>query len=131
MIFKEIFNRSFRRIILNHPSKLLHYSTFRKVMPYTMQRYGGLCQVYDMANQIDDEHIDGNIVEMGCWKGGTAALMGYVSKKNKSDRSLWLFDSFQGLPEPTEADREQATKKTLKIRERERERYPINRNHVM
>ena len=96
-----------------------------------MQRYGGLCQVYDMANQIDDEHIDGNIVEMGCWKGGTAALMGYVSKKNKSDRSLWLFDSFQGLPEPTEADREQATKKTLKIRERERERYPINRNHVM
>ncbi|MDO8577349.1 MAG: TylF/MycF/NovP-related O-methyltransferase, partial [Candidatus Wildermuthbacteria bacterium] len=38
------------------------------------------------------------------WKGGAAALMAQASKEAQSRRKIWLFDSFEGLPEPTKED---------------------------
>ena len=45
------------------------------------------------------EHIEGCIVECGVARGGCAGMMGLLS-----DKELWLFDSFEGLPAPTEED---------------------------
>ena len=44
-------------------------------------------------------HIPGDIAEFGVFKGHTAAMILNVMKKEGSDKTLYLFDSFQGLPD--------------------------------
>jgi O-methyltransferase len=45
--------------------------------------------------------IPGALAEVGVFRGGTARLI----CEAKGDRDLHLFDTWEGLPEPTEADR--------------------------
>ena len=76
----------------------------KKVYPYTMVSYQRLSNVYDLAELAENNKIDGAFVECGVWKGGCAAVMAFVAEKAKSNRKVWLFDSFEGLPEPTIED---------------------------
>lgn len=46
--------------------------------------------------------LDGAVCEMGVAQGCTSRLI--ASEIRDSSRHLWLFDSFQGLPEPTAED---------------------------
>jgi O-methyltransferase len=57
-----------------------------------------------MATQIlkVPASIEGAIVECGCFKGGSTANLSLVC--SLCDRKLEVFDSFAGLPEPSEAD---------------------------
>lgn len=49
--------------------------------------------------------IEGDIVECGVFNGGSAAVMAYAGVRLSSvRRDMWLFDSFDGLPEPGERD---------------------------
>jgi hypothetical protein len=45
---------------------------------------------------------DGDICEFGIAQGATSALL--ANEIRDSNKELWLFDSFQGLPAPTEKD---------------------------
>lgn len=83
-----------------------------------MLPYGALCQMHDLVDEIDKRGIKGSIVEMGCWNGGCGAFMSWVTKRNKSNRHIWLFDSFEGLPEVSEEDGQWAKNKNLKIRDK-------------
>ena len=50
------------------------------------------------------EDVPGDLVETGVWRGGCAIFMRAVLKAwNITDRSVWLADSFQGLPVADEA----------------------------
>ena len=44
--------------------------------------------------------LEGDIVECGCYKGGNAILMALWLKQNNISKKIFLFDSFEGLPEP-------------------------------
>ncbi len=46
--------------------------------------------------------LSGDICEFGVAQGATSALM--ANEIGETDKSLWLFDSFKGLPKPTEKD---------------------------
>lgn len=46
--------------------------------------------------------VDGCIVECGCFKGGSTANLSLVA--GLCDRKLHVFDSFEGMPEPTTDD---------------------------
>ncbi len=49
--------------------------------------------------------IPGDVVECGTARGGSAALMGLTLKQlGASERTLWVFDTFEGLPPPTADD---------------------------
>ena len=48
--------------------------------------------------------VDGAIIECGTFKGGCAANLSIIAKM--TDRKLLVYDSFEGLPESVEADRE-------------------------
>ena len=51
------------------------------------------------------EDIPGDIMECGVWRGGACAFAKAVLTAHGSDRTVWLADSFEGLPPPThEAD---------------------------
>jgi O-methyltransferase len=48
--------------------------------------------------------VDGDVVEFGCYNGDTSLQLGRMLKRFGSDKELWLYDSFEGLPEKTEED---------------------------
>lgn len=45
------------------------------------------------------EAVPGDIVELGTYKGGSAVFMADVLRQLGSDRHLWAFDSFEGMPD--------------------------------
>jgi len=44
--------------------------------------------------------VSGDVCEFGVAAGATSALI--ANEMRVTDKSLWLFDSFKGLPKPTE-----------------------------
>jgi O-methyltransferase len=51
--------------------------------------------------QVLAEGVAGDLIEAGVWRGGAAILMRAVLEAHEaSDRTVWLADSFEGLPEP-------------------------------
>ncbi len=78
--------------------------TIAKVKPYTMMSWLRLASLYDLAKEIGKNEVEGCVVECGVWNGGSGAMLGSVSRLFGTDRDLWLFDSFAGLPEPTGHD---------------------------
>ncbi|MFV0484651.1 MAG: TylF/MycF/NovP-related O-methyltransferase [Candidatus Saccharimonadales bacterium] len=47
---------------------------------------------------------DGDVVELGCYMGETSVQMGRLMRKLGAQKKLWLYDSFEGLPEKSGAD---------------------------
>jgi O-methyltransferase len=74
------------------------------IKSYSMVGRSGLSATYDIADKIEKNNIDGCFVECGVARGGCSALMALVANENKSNRKVWLFDSFEGLPEHTIED---------------------------
>jgi O-methyltransferase len=79
-------------------------SIFR-VLPNTMLSGPRLINAYDAMETIEREGIDGAVVECGVWAGGSIGLMACVSKRHGNrGRVFHLFDSFEGLPQPSTED---------------------------
>ncbi len=60
--------------------------------------------LWDQSCQVLQTDIPGSFVECGVWRGGSAAVMASAIRHCGQARDLHLFDSFEGLPEPTERD---------------------------
>ena len=51
--------------------------------------------------------VEGDFVELGCYKGDTSLLLASMLVENSVDKSvkkLWIYDSFEGLPEKKNED---------------------------
>ena len=47
------------------------------------------------------EGVPGDLIEAGCWRGGTAIMMrGILKAHDVRDRTVFAADSFEGLPKP-------------------------------
>ncbi|MCU0541346.1 MAG: class I SAM-dependent methyltransferase [Oscillatoriaceae cyanobacterium Prado104] len=78
------------------------------VTPYSLLSEARLFSLYSLAKQICVADLPGNFVECGTCKGGSAALLASVIKKySRRPRVLYAFDTFEGMPAPTEVDRHQ------------------------
>lgn len=77
------------------------------VSPYTMVDSDRLRNLVDCVSRINVADIQGDIVECGVCDGGSSALM---AKYMGSNRHIWMYDSFQGMPETTERDGSEARK---------------------
>lgn len=76
------------------------------VTPYSLLSRDRLFSLYTLAKQICESDLPGNFVECGSFKGGAAAMLATVIKRySQRPRLLYAFDTFEGMPEPTEADR--------------------------
>ena len=55
----------------------------------------------DCVRTIVEENIPGDLIETGVWRGGASIFMrGALNAYGDESRSVWLADSFQGLPKP-------------------------------
>jgi len=76
-----------------------------RVKPFTMTSNSRLYALVQAASYIVQGGIPGDIVECGVWKGGSMMAMALaLAKASSTDRKLWLFDTFEGMPEPVGAD---------------------------
>ena len=97
----------------------------RAVRPYTMTSNERLWALLEAVRYVHKRGLAGDFVECGVWRGGSsmAAAMGFRDLGDFS-RDLWLFDTFEGMSEPTDFDvrldsGEPAIEKWRRTRERE------------
>jgi O-methyltransferase len=75
------------------------------VRPWTMTGLERIYAVIQAARYVSDYNIPGSIVECGVWRGGSmAAVARSLLQKNDVSRDLYLFDTFEGLPDPKAED---------------------------
>ena len=66
------------------------------------ERILGLCNAVDYLSR---NQIEGDFVECGVWRGGSmAAAAKTLLTRGDSNRELWLYDTFDGMSEPTDQD---------------------------
>jgi hypothetical protein len=54
---------------------------------------------------VIDQNIPGDFVECGVWRGGSSLMVAQVLQhRGVSDRHLFLYDTFEGMSEPTAED---------------------------
>jgi hypothetical protein len=76
-----------------------------RVAGHTMISYERAITLYQQVCHLEESGIEGALVECGVWKGGAAALMALANLEHgRTRREIHLFDSFQGLPEPSSRD---------------------------
>lgn len=73
------------------------------VKPYTMLAYPRLSTLYKLASRFERGGVSGSFIECGVCNGGSAAVIAAAARDN-DNRHIWLFDSWEGLPEPDERD---------------------------
>ncbi len=65
-------------------------------------------RILELCNAVDylsRNQIQGDFVECGVWRGGsTAAAAKTLLANDDTNRTLWLYDTFDGMSEPTEQD---------------------------
>lgn len=57
-----------------------------------------------LAHQVLLDKVEGDFVELGCYKGETSLLLAKLLKDSHSPKRLWLYDSFAGLPDKSSED---------------------------
>lgn len=79
--------------------------SLRIARPYTMLWNRRLFSLARSVRTVIREGVPGDFVECGVWRGGASFLMADLLRRYQiSDRRVWLFDSFRGLPAPTDLD---------------------------
>jgi hypothetical protein len=79
----------------------------RYVQPYTMTSMERLFSLRRSVEYIVGADIPGDIVECGVWKGGSMmAVARTLMELGDVSRELYLFDTFDGMPAPTAADKQ-------------------------
>ncbi|MBL7770099.1 MAG: class I SAM-dependent methyltransferase [Flavipsychrobacter sp.] len=66
------------------------------------ERMQALIQAIDY---LEKHKIEGDIVECGVWKGGSMLIAAKrLLNNNSKERNLYLFDTFEGMSNPTDLD---------------------------
>jgi len=82
--------------------------TVRRIAPFTMVDVPRLRTLLRLSERLVTDDVEGAIVECGCWRGGTLALLDWNVRRLGSPRSIVAFDSFAGLPPPGIHDGDEA-----------------------
>lgn len=90
--------------VINDVERRAKTTKIFKVMPYSLVGASGLEATCDAVYDVEKRGLPGSLVECGVARGGSAALMSLVAAQFGNRREIWLFDSFEGLPEPTSHD---------------------------
>lgn len=78
---------------------------YGQVKPYTMTSLERIFSLYTSVQYVLRNNIPGSFVECGVWKGGSSMTIALCLLANGStDRDIYMYDTFEGMPEPTERD---------------------------
>lgn len=73
------------------------------VQAHTLVGLERLDNIQYCVETVIADNIPGDLMETGVWRGGACIFMrGLLKAYEVENRTVWLADSFQGLPEPNE-----------------------------
>ncbi len=78
---------------------------WEKVQPFTMTSVERGYSLFKSVEYVVKNNIQGDFVECGVWKGGSCMLIAMTLELfGDTDRKIYLYDTYEGMPEPTEED---------------------------
>jgi hypothetical protein len=80
--------------------------TLAAARPFTMTSVPRLCALINAVKYVARTRIPGDIVECGVWKGGSMVAVARTLRRFSDLRHLYLYDTFEGMPPPTENDKD-------------------------
>jgi hypothetical protein len=85
----------------------LDHAIMRAARPYTMTSPERLAALVAAVRYVVRSGVPGDVAECGVWRGGSmmAVALALLAEGDTS-RHLYLYDTFAGMPEPTDADRD-------------------------
>jgi O-methyltransferase len=87
---------------------LAYLDILKKITPYTMTVDYGLETTYalfQVVRYIAQNHIPGDMVECGVWRGGSMMLIAYALQHfGDTGRQLYLYDTYSGMTQPDDID---------------------------
>jgi hypothetical protein len=76
-----------------------------KCWPFTMTSCLRMYALYNAARYVARNGIPGEFVECGVWRGGSSMLAALtLMAEGDTGRGLYLYDTFEGMSEPSEKD---------------------------
>jgi O-methyltransferase len=73
----------------------------------TMMGMGALNNLHSCMERVLADQVPGDFVETGVWRGGgTIFIRGLLAAYGVMDRKVWVADSFEGLPKPSQQYRQ-------------------------
>lgn len=78
------------------------YLSVRNLTMTSPERIFAVCQAVE---HLTANKIEGDFVECGVWRGGSSvAMLRTLLATGTKDRELWLYDTFEGMSQPTDHD---------------------------
>lgn len=72
--------------------------------PFSMTSFERLSAIAISMKYLNENKIEGALVECGVWAGGSIGLAAFLSQQKGEIRDVTLFDTFQGMTAPSEDD---------------------------
>lgn len=79
---------------------------FEAVRPYTMTSIERIESLLNAVRYVVEHDIPGDIVECGVWRGGSMMAVAHMLRSLNAQRTIRLFDTFEGMPPPSQIDRD-------------------------
>jgi O-methyltransferase len=73
---------------------------YERCKPFTMTSEERMYALWQTCMYVTAAGVPGDFVECGVWKGGSSML----AALSLPDRRLWLYDTFEGMPDPSDHD---------------------------
>lgn len=84
---------------------------YNEVKPYTMTSIERCYALYKAVEYVVKNKIPGDFVECGVWRGGSSmVILKTLMLHGVKNRKLYMYDTYEGMSEPTELDGNVANK---------------------
>jgi hypothetical protein len=105
----------------------IHVEIYKKIKDHTMTSPERIYSLIEAVRYVVKNRIPGAIVECGVWKGGSMmAVAETLRALGEESRELYLYDTFEGMSEPSEEDRTWAGEQAaVLLSDRDREKNKI------
>lgn len=77
---------------------------YARCAPFTMTSPERMYGLYEAVRHVIRDGVAGDVVECGVWRGGSSMLAAETLLMLGQSRDIWLYDTFEGMPEPSERD---------------------------
>lgn len=98
----------------------IHKTIWNDVRNNTMTSKERIFGLIEAVKYVNKYNIEGAIVECGVWRGGSMMAVAKTLKSlNDTSRQLYLYDTYEGMTEPTAVDENVLTGSAKKILSKE------------
>jgi hypothetical protein len=86
------------------------WTIYHQCRDYTMTSPERMYSLYKAVKYVVKAKLEGDFVECGVWKGGSAMVIAHTLKTlGITDREIFLYDTYEGMSEPSEHDMKNST----------------------